>query len=132
MVVIMVLAVLGMIISLYTNVLEQKIKKTPSYKPVCDLSDTISCTKPMKSKYASIFYISNAWLAFAFYVLVFVFAALHQQTFLLITVIVGCLMSCYFAYLLYFKIKALCLLCTSMYVINVLLLVACMKINGII
>lgn len=122
MVVIMILAFLGMAISLYTNILEQKIKKMPSYKPMCDLSDTISCTKPMKSEYASIFYISNAWLAFAFYVLVFVFVALQLPKLVLITVIIGCLVSCYFAYLLYFKIKALCLLCTSMYVINALLL----------
>ena len=127
MIIIMILAALGMIISLYTNVLEQKIKKMPSYRPMCDISDAISCTKPMKSKYASLFYISNAWLAFAFYALVFVFAALHQQTFLLITVIAGCLVSCIFAYLLYFKIKSLCILCTSMYVINVLLLIFCVN-----
>lgn len=123
MIVILILAFLGISISLYTNVLEQKIKKMPSYRPMCDISDAISCTKPMKSKYGALFYISNAWLAFIFYVLVFVFAALHLETLLMVTIIAGCFVSCFFVYLLYFKIKSLCLLCTSLYLINVLLLI---------
>ena len=60
MFVIVLLAVLGFGISLYTYITEQKVKLNPEYKPVCDLSDRISCSKPMKSQYANIFFLSNA------------------------------------------------------------------------
>lgn len=122
MIEIMILAVLGFGVSLYTYLLEQKVKKMPQYKPMCDISDSISCTKPMKSSYASLFYISNAFLALVFYVLIFILALFQLKPFLMVIVLAGCAMSCVLAYLLYFKIKSLCILCTTLYVINFLLL----------
>lgn len=122
MIEIMILAVLGSCIALYTYLLEQKVKKMPQYKPMCDISDAISCTKPMKSSYASLFYISNAFLAFIFYVLIVVLALFQLKSFLMVIGLGGCAMSCVLAYLLYFRIKSLCILCTTLYIINFLLL----------
>ncbi len=119
---VMILSVLGFGISLYTYLLEQKVKKMPHYKPMCDISDKISCTKPMKSFYASLFYVSNALLALIFYALIFILGMLQLKPFLMVIVLGGCVMSCFLAYLLYFRIKSLCILCTALYVINFLLL----------
>ncbi len=118
----MVLAALGFGISLYTYLLERRVKQEPNYKPVCDLSDRISCSKPMKGPYANIFFFSNAVVGMMFYVVIGLLAMMHAQTLLFIAALGGCLVSCVLAYLLYFKIKSLCLLCTSLYIINGLLL----------
>lgn len=122
MVSIIILATIGACIALYSYLVERKIQQNPEYKPVCDLSDRISCSKPIKSPYKNIFFISNSLLALFFYVLLIGAAILHFNTFIIFTTIIGCIISCIFAYLLYFKIKSLCLLCTALYIINFLLL----------
>lgn len=120
-------AIVGFCISFYTYLLEKKVKENPTFKPVCDLSDRISCTKPMFSPYANLFYFSNAFVGMMFYVFVAILALFHAHTLLFVATLGGCLVSLVFAYLLYFKIKTLCLLCTSMYIINILLLVLSYK-----
>lgn len=67
---ILLLAIIGFCVSVYTYLLEKKIKQEPEYRPMCDISENVSCTKPMKSPYAHIFYFSNALVGMAFYVLV--------------------------------------------------------------
>jgi vitamin-K-epoxide reductase (warfarin-sensitive) len=122
-----VLAAIGFCISLYAYLTEKKIKEDPNYKAACDLSDTVSCTKPMKSEYANLFYFSNSFLAMLYYISIAVLSFLQLPLPLLIITIAGALFSCFLAYILYFKIKALCLVCTSLYVINALLLILAVK-----
>ncbi len=119
---IFILALLGFGISLYIYMLEQKVKRNPEYKPVCDISDRVSCTKPMKSPYAHYFYFSNAVLSMGFYFLMIIFAFLETEKLVLLGSLCACVVSCVLAYFLYFKVKSFCLLCTSLYIINILLL----------
>ncbi len=119
---IFLIALIGFSIAAYTYRLEQKIKINPSYKPVCDLSDMVSCTKPMKSKYASLFYFSNAALAMGFYALIALAALLDAKLVLMLFSCVGFIGSCIYAYILYYKLRTFCLLCTTMYLLNILLL----------
>lgn len=125
---ILILAALGFGISLYTYLLEKKIEREPDYKPACDINDRISCTKPIKSEYANIFYFSNALVGMVYYALIVVLGLLGVSKLLLIATIGGCLVSAILAYFLYFKIKSLCLLCTSLYIINIALLILALKI----
>ncbi len=118
---IILLAMIGFSISLYTYLTELKVKENPDYKPVCDISDRISCSKPMKSQYANIFFISNALVALAFYTSLIPFALVNATHLLVFLTGISCIASVGLAYLLYFKIKTLCLLCTAMYIINALL-----------
>lgn len=118
----LILAVIGFIISLYTYITEQKIKKDLAFKPFCDISDRISCTKPMLSPYANIFFFSNALVGVLYYVLIGVLAYLNYINLIFYAAIISCIISCFLGYLLYFKIKSLCLLCTSLYIINFLIL----------
>src|SRR3990172_1058303 len=122
MFVFIMLAALGLGISLYTYVIEQRLKRDVSYKPVCDISDRISCSKPMQSQYASLFYFSNALVGTVFYGLLIALALVEARNLMFIATIGASIVSCVLAYLLYVKIKALCLLCTSLYIINLLLL----------
>lgn len=116
------LAIVGFLISVYAYITEEKLKEDATYKPVCDLSDRISCSKPLKSEYANIFYISNTIAGILFYAFLAVLAFFNMITGLFYAAIAACAASVYLAYLLYFKIGALCLICTSLYIINALLL----------
>ncbi len=118
-----VLAGIGFGISLYMYLLEQKVKNEPTYKPVCDIDDRISCTKAMKSKYANIFYFSNALTGMGYYLVVGILALFSASHLLLIATIAGCICSAVLAYFLIFKVKSLCILCTTLYIVNILLLI---------
>ena len=115
------LAALGFTLACYTYFVERKLAVNPRYKPVCDINDMVSCTKPMKSKYANLFYVSNAVAAMGYYGLVIVLGLFGLTQLLMLATVAGVLVSAVLAYLLYFKIRTLCVLCTAMYVINGLL-----------
>lgn len=117
------LGLFGFAISLYSFVLEQRLKTIPSYKPFCDISDRISCSKPLKSSYAHLFGFSNAALGVIFYALVCALAYLEATTLLFGVLLAGCIASCYLAYLLYVKIGSFCLVCTATYLINFAMLI---------
>jgi len=119
---IVILAVLGFCIALYVFLLERKVRQQPDYKAVCDLSDKISCTKPIRSPYGYLFYVSNGTAGVLLYAILAILAAFDMRVLVLIAAIVASLVSLFLAYLLYFKIKALCLLCTSLYIINFIIL----------
>lgn len=119
---ILILAILGFCISVYTYIVEKKVRAEPEYHAACDLSDTVSCTKPMKSPYANIFYFSNALAGMLYYTVIALLAAFDLHLLLQIATALGVCVSAVLAYLLYFKVRALCILCTSLYIVNILLL----------
>jgi vitamin-K-epoxide reductase (warfarin-sensitive) len=114
----LILALLGIGISAYAYVVEYKLRKDPLYKPVCDISERISCSKPLLSPYANLLGISNAALALAYYFLVAMLALLNADKTLTVVSILGCIASLFFAYVLYFKIRTVCLMCTALYILN--------------
>jgi len=118
-----ILATIGLCISFYALFLETKIKKDATYKPVCDLSDAMSCTKPILSKYGKIFGFSNALFGVGFYFIVLILSLLEQIHLLFYLSIISCIATLYFAYILYTKIKTFCLVCTAIYAINFGLLI---------
>lgn len=117
------LAITGFGISVYAHCVENKIQKNPIYKPFCDLSDVVSCSKPIKSQYGKIFFVSNADIGMVYFALIQLFILFRAHALLLLTVIGGCIASCILAYILYFKIRAFCIVCTSIYLINFLMLI---------
>jgi len=116
-------AAAGFALSLYDYFVERKIMANPAYKPACDLSDRISCSKPILSQYGKLFFVSNALVGMAFYSVVFIAAllGLSQVLFILACGAIGA--SLVLAYILYFKVHALCLICSAIYVVNILLFV---------
>ena len=123
-----ILAVVGCLISLYLYVLEKKVRQHPLYKALCDLSDTFSCTKPIKTGYSAlVFHISNALIAFFFYMVLVILAINNATVCIKILAIVSCIVSCYLAYLLIFKVKSLCLLCMTLYCINAMVLMISLR-----
>lgn len=117
------LATLGLGISVYAYTIEYKIAQNPVYKAVCDLSDSVSCSKPITSAYGKLFGVSNAVLGIFYYALFLILLFLQATLTLYILALGAFLFSIYLAWLLYFRIRVLCILCTSTYVINILLLI---------
>lgn len=115
------LALFGLIVSLYLYRLEKKLQKNRSYKPSCDISDKISCSKAVLSGYGQLFGFSNALMGCFFYATIAILAFLHQTTVLFYLSLFSLFASFFFAYILYFKIKTVCILCTTVYLINLLI-----------
>lgn len=125
---IIILAFIGFCISLYAYFTESKIKEDPNYHPACDINDRISCSAPLKSEYSNIFYFSNALMGMVYYVLVGTLAFFDMHRIVLMFTGAGVLITLFLAYLLYFKIKSLCIVCTSLYIVNILLLLFALRI----
>ena len=121
MLLLIILAAIGFCISAYAYFVEQKIRQEPDFKPFCDINDRISCTKPMKSQYSNLFFFSNAFVGMLYYVVVAVLAFFDTNMLLIITASVSMIITCFLAYILYFKIKSFCLLCSSVYLINLII-----------
>ncbi len=118
------IALLGLCISLYSFWVDRKLLHDSTYKPACDISDKISCSKPFSTPYSELLGISNTVVAIIFYTSMFWLAIAGYSTLLLLGAIGACALSLYLAYLLLFKVKSLCLICTALYIVNFLLLVA--------
>lgn len=114
----------GMFVSLYGYFIEKKIKQNVTYRPTCDISDTISCSKPFLSPYSTMFGISNTILGISFYSIMLCLSLLEWKLILFCCSVMGVLVSVYLAYILATKIRSFCLVCTATYGINIALLIA--------
>ncbi len=123
MIIILIVAFIGLAASVYGFFIEQKLKKDAAYKPVCDISDRASCTKALSSEYSTTFGISKTIWGMMYYALIIVGTLLqfHMLTFLAITI--GLCLTIWFAYLLYFKLRLFCFVCTTTYIVNIFLFI---------
>ena len=122
---ILMLSLTGLAVSFYSIFVESRLKKNKNYKAACDLSDTISCTKPMLSQYTKLLGISNSIAAASYYLLLIILTIFGQQQLLMIVASAGLAVTFVFAYILYFKIKSICLICSLLYTLNILIALLC-------
>ena len=120
-------AIIGFFVSLYSFIMEQKLKQNPQYKPFCAITDKISCVKAAQSPYSHFLFVSNSIIGMLFYPFVIGLAAAQAYTLLFVTVLAACVISLRFAYLLFFKVKTFCVLCVTIYIINFVLLFLSIK-----
>ena len=78
---IILLSLLGFLVSLYAIYVEKKAENK-KYKPICDLTDKISCTKALTSKYGKIFKIKNSIFGIIFYSIIFILSLMGNITFI--------------------------------------------------
>jgi len=125
---IIVLACLGIAVSAYAFLLERKLKRLDTgegqaaYKPACDINDRFSCSKPIMSEYGTLFGISNSVLGLLFYISIILLTILGFMKLVFWAVLAACAASLMLAYILFFKLKVFCIVCSSIYLINALLL----------
>jgi uncharacterized membrane protein len=114
------LALVGFLMSLYGYRVEQELKSYANFKPSCDITD---CSKAFNSKYSKLFGISNTLTGMIFYVAIMILAICDYAYLIFVASLASVVMSIVFAYLLYFKIKSICIVCTTVYAINVALFI---------
>lgn len=120
---IQIVAVVGLLASIYAVYVDNKANKEKEYKAVCDINDHISCTKAFSSQYAKTFGISNSILGILFYAVILGLSFLQIPNIVLYLSIAAVLGSLYLGYISYFKLKNFCLVCGTIYVVNILLLI---------
>lgn len=116
---IIILAAIGFCLSLYALYLDRKVQEDPNYHPVCNISDRISCTKPITSGYGKLFGFSNSILGIIFYPILGLLAFLNQPTVLLLAASGLLLFTIFLAYVLFAKVKAICPVCIAIYLVNI-------------
>jgi len=118
-----ILSIIGILLSVYAFYVEKKTLKSKEYKAVCDINDAISCSKAFSSKYGHTLGISNSVYGFFFYIVVILLAFYSQMNYVFYLSILSLIFSVYLAYNLYFKLKDFCLVCTGIYIVNILILI---------
>lgn len=120
---IIILSLIGFAICVYGYIVERNFAKNPSYHAACDISDRVSCTKLFTSKYGKMFGVSNIILGMIFYITMTVLAYLGMTTLVFYGAVIAFLGTVVFAYISYVVMKVVCPLCTSIYVVNIALLI---------
>lgn len=121
----LLLAVAGLGLSVYAYAIQKKLEADKEYKPFCDLSDAVSCVKPLKSPYSSLFGIGNGLVGIIFYTILIACIVAKLTTFVCWLSTAAVIASIWFGYLLYVKIKSVCIVCTALYIVNILLFLSC-------
>ncbi|XP_053678652.1 vitamin K epoxide reductase complex subunit 1 [Anopheles nili] len=128
------LSICGFILSMYTSYVEVLAENDHSYKALCDISERISCTKVFTSCYGRgfgvmgkifgdefVLNIPNGFFGIFHYLIV---AALSISDDLRISrlnrylILIANTLSLYLAFILYFVIQDLCIVCVTTYAIN--------------
>lgn len=120
-------AIVGILLSLYALYVEKKTERNSRYQAICDINDTMNCGKVLTSEYSRILGISNSVGGILFYIVVFILGfynlELYGYSVLLVIAVLSLLGSLYLAYRQYFTLKDFCLVCSSIYIVNILILV---------
>jgi vitamin-K-epoxide reductase (warfarin-sensitive) len=125
MIIVMAISLVGLVISAYGIIVERKIQQDALYKPSCDISTMVSCSRAFLSPYGKMLGISNILASTIYYLVMIVVAAMNYASLALMLSFAGLILSIGFSYILYFKVKSLCPICTSLYAVNIVLAMAC-------
>jgi uncharacterized membrane protein/protein-disulfide isomerase len=124
----LVLGVAGFGVSLYALILHLQTK-TSTAALTCDINESVSCTKVIGGEYGEFYGMPLGALGMSYFGAVIALAFLpafveasaswmaRRQ---LIIATVGAVISVYLAYLSYFKINAVCLVCSSVHALSVI------------
>ena len=122
-VIILILAMIGFLLSVYAVYVEKKLEKNKNYKAVCDVSSKVSCTKAFSSKYGKVFGMPNSWGGLGFYPAVIILTFFNLINIVFYLSILSMIFSLYLMYISFFKLKNYCVVCNGIYVVNILLLI---------
>ena len=117
-----IISFIGLLLSVYAVYIEKKITESKKYHSVCDISNKISCSKTFTSGYGKLFFgISNGVVGILFYALAMILTYFGFGTYVFYLASASVLGSIYLAYVLSFKVKTVCIVCYSIYAVNLAL-----------
>ena len=112
-----------MLLSIYAFYIEKRVEENKKYKALCDISDKASCTKAFSSSYGKMFIIPNSLMGIIFYAVIIILALLNQTNSIFYLSILSLLITLYLAYILFIKLKNICIVCSLIYAVNILLVI---------
>lgn len=119
---IIIVSAIGFLLSIYAYHTETKLHSIKNYKASCDINNRISCSKAFLSKYGKLLGIPNSLAGIFFYLLIIVLYFINIKIVFYLSIL-SFLGSIPLAYWSYSKLKTFCLVCTSVYIVNLLLLI---------
>ena len=120
------LSLLGFVLCAYSLHVMNNLRKYKSYKPLCDVKENISCSKAFTSKYGYLTGFPNPIYGLVFYTIIFISTLYYNTRLILYLSMLSVAFSLYLAYISYFKQKNFCLVCSTIYLINLLILLMSM------
>ncbi|MGC8926876.1 MAG: vitamin K epoxide reductase family protein [Myxococcota bacterium] len=129
---IILIAIIGVVISLELTHLHLAVLSNPDYSSFCNISERINCDAVNSSKYSELFSIPIAHLGFLTYIFIIILAFFSLRghplanllsTFNLFIFIFCCLYSILLLYFSLAIIKSFCILCCGLYIVNLSLLI---------
>jgi vitamin-K-epoxide reductase (warfarin-sensitive) len=117
------ISLIGLLISIYGFYVQRKKNKNSSYKAVCDINNKFNCSNSLTGEYSKHFGIPNTVYGMFFYTILFILSFLEFPLLIFGLSTIAFLGSFYLAYILYFKVKDVCLVCNAIYLTNLLLFV---------
>ncbi len=142
---ILLFSILGMALSSYAVYVEHMKAMDDSFKALCDMNETISCSKVFSSEFGKILSYwglvskdsvldqPNAVFGMIFYLTVIVASEILKKSkasakILLLVASAGVALSAYLAYVLVYHLHDFCLVCTGSYICNAVIFVsACIR-----
>ncbi|KAJ7997384.1 hypothetical protein DPEC_G00228430 [Dallia pectoralis] len=134
----LLVCVLGILLSVYAFHVETEKSRDSSYRAMCDISKSISCSKVFTSRWGrgfgllgSIFGNDSAMnqpnsvygiLFYVFQLLLGITVSAMAALILMTTSILSVMGSLYLGYILYFVLKDFCIICVTTYALNFILL----------
>lgn len=140
-------SLIGLVLSIYAIILEKLKFADHNFEASCDISETISCSNVMLSRYSRIFSmiglipensildISNAHYGVLFYCFYFLilcmdyFSIINLRDILLFMSTLSMILSLYLCYILYFIMNNICLICYSTYICNISLFIVASRLS---
>jgi vitamin-K-epoxide reductase (warfarin-sensitive) len=133
--------VLGAVLSLYTLYVELQLESNRNFKALCDINSWVSCSKVFMSKYGRSFglipkghplNLPNPVFGIFFYMTQMILTIFCGSDKTLIRAIIGLsivsnLGSLYLGYILFFILHDFCVVCVTIYVINLFMLLTAMN-----
>ncbi|XP_023688727.1 vitamin K epoxide reductase complex subunit 1-like protein 1 [Paramormyrops kingsleyae] len=135
----LLVCLLGALLSLYAFHVEREKARDPDYQAMCDMGASVSCSKVFTSRWGqgfgllgsifgtnSVLNQPNSVYGLFFYglqLLLGMTVSAVAALILMTTSIASVLGSLYLAYILYFVLKDLCLICITTYLLNIILFV---------
>ncbi len=120
-----VLALVGLAASLTSLYVHYQLLVQPGYASFCDINATVNCQQAYLSRYGSVFGVPTALFGVIWFAFVLVLALLEAfgpptvkasiPAYLFATTTIGLAVVLYMAYAAFFVLKAVCVMCLTMY-----------------
>ncbi|MBI5389083.1 hypothetical protein HZB01_01755 [Candidatus Woesearchaeota archaeon] len=122
-----VLSLAGFMIAAYATSVKQHLARNPRYLPFCEVSKKVSCVRALTGKYSELFAIANTVFGLFYYTFVFILSFAGFVWPLVALTFLGLLGSLGLAYISYVKMKNFCVVCSAIYLVNLLLFIVALK-----